>query len=92
MDRKTASLPVLCYHGVSDGFDSQWVLAENEFENQILELVRSGFVFCSLDEIISGRIDESKKYCAITFDDGRIVSESSLRIMDKYQISAAFLS
>lgn len=90
MDRKTASLPVLCYHGVSDGFDSPWVLAENEFENQILELVRSGFGFCSLDEIISGRIDESKKYCAITFDDGRIVSESSLRLMDKYQISATF--
>jgi peptidoglycan/xylan/chitin deacetylase (PgdA/CDA1 family) len=90
MDKINGSLTVLCYHGVADGFDSQWVISEAEFEKHIVTLVGSGFKFCSPDEISSGSLDSTQKYCAITFDDGRIISNNSLRLMEEYQISATF--
>lgn len=90
MDETKGFLTVLCYHGVADCYDSQWVINEAEFEEHILALVRTDVIFCSLDDITSGCLDSTKKYCAITFDDGRIVSNNSLRFMEKHKISATF--
>ncbi len=66
-------VPILMYHGVSDGKNSTMFVAPVNFEKQMKFLHDGGYTVISLDDLVNG-IEEGgsfgSKTVAITFDDG----------------------
>ena len=61
---------ILCYHDVSES-KIDWCITIQNFEKQILTLIKNGYEFVTLDYFISKKQYFSKKLITLTFDDGR---------------------
>jgi peptidoglycan/xylan/chitin deacetylase (PgdA/CDA1 family) len=90
-------VPVLMYHEVSsrtwNGFE-KYVVAPQNFDSQMSEVVRAGFRAISLDTLIAARSRPDvlpKKPIVITFDDGfRDCLSNAAPILQKHGLTATF--
>jgi peptidoglycan/xylan/chitin deacetylase (PgdA/CDA1 family) len=66
-------VPILMYHGITEGEDSSMYVSPDNFERQMAFLKKQGYSVISLDELVSaiklGEKPEAKTV-VITFDDG----------------------
>jgi len=59
---------VLCYHAVSDDWDSRLAVTEDQLRTQVSELLERGYRPTTFTEAVAGPVEG--KRLAVTFDDG----------------------
>lgn len=66
-----AARPILCYHAISDTWDSDLAVTEAQFEQQIQFFADRGYLGVTFTELERARLaGDSRRLVAITFDDG----------------------
>ena len=77
------SIPVLCFHNISDGENLAYPAIKVDDFEQIIKYLKQNFQIINLEEI--GKIKPKNKSVAITFDDGyKDFLENALPILSHY--------
>ena len=70
---------ILTYHGIDDASTSSWSLSLQKFNDDIVEILDSGYEFVSSSKI--NCLNYEKKWCALQFDDGLISSSLAIDVL-----------
>jgi len=90
LGRSGRTLPILCYHRVSDDLRDHVTVGIEQFDQQIAFL-KANYTIIGLRDLLDGSLNTQKTPVAITFDDGYLDNyENAFPILAKYGASATF--
>ncbi len=87
INNKNNKIPVLLFHRISDEVDTYWEPIKTSYFEQIIKFISKKYTVISIDDLFSGKINNFKNKCIITFDDGYYdFKKNALPILQKYNI------
>lgn len=87
INNKKQRIPILLFHRVSDDNDKYWEPIKVKYFEKIIDFLNKNYEFISLPDLLTGKVNDFKNKCIITFDDGyEDFVANALPILEKYNI------